>query len=197
MKRIIAILLALLCLFALVSCGGNNDKNDPVLQDIIAKFGNAVGDNCEGEIVYKSQDGTTVFHSIIANLSMDEEDKAGNKLNILEVPYYEYVSMNNGLIEMPEEMEGTIDANPDAAYSFSLSNIEINTDYFEDNVYTFENNKFHAVIVDCEGFFGIEDMAQETVDFTMTIANGSPKKIMMNYETPLGYLVEIELKFNY
>ncbi len=214
MKKIIALLLALLCLTTLlVSCGkkgpdgetpGTDDPttqtppvNDEVLKSIQEAYDGAMGDVGEVTIKYFSEDGT-VDHTIDAQLTMDGGlDKDDNPNDYLTIPYYNYIGIQGGNITLPDSVGGTISGNPESkADTVNFSGVTFNSAFFKDGKYTFERNKFQTVVTDCEGFFGT-DLGQGTADVTITMANNAPKKIAITYETNLGYFVEIELKFTY
>ncbi len=195
MKKLIALFLALICMVGLVACGGNKDEDDEVLQNIIAGVKNAVAETGTAEISITTPDGTVTRDSIVVNLSTDDDNEEGN---VIVIPYFNYMvfATNGRDIEIPDEMEGEISASIGKKQLIAFSDLEFNSDYFEGNTYTFDKNKFHAVITNASGFFGV-NLTQGTVDFTMTMANNQPKRINIRYVTPLGYDVLIEAKYDY
>ncbi len=204
MKKLIAILLALLCLVSVVSmvaCGGNEEgpASDPVLDDIAQKFSDAMADDCEGSMIFCSEDGKTVYYEKSFLLNMEDgEDKDGNPLNTLEVPYFNYVGVSGGTVVMPDYMDGSIVADPEAKDYITLTELDFNLNYFKDNTYTYEKNKFSTVVTNASAFFATDIHAKDnTANITITMANNTPKKITIDYVTNLGYEVEIDIKFNY
>ncbi len=199
MKKIIASLLALLCIFAFASCftigepgdgpGGASGTDDTLtmLQD--AYESDAA--YAEGEVKIISPDGKTT-KEFAAILNPDDE------VYELSIPYYEYMSVDDkGNVIMPDDIEGNITGNPDSnASSVTVGGYTFDKAYFKDGNYTFDGKKFQATIINCTGFFGTE-LTQAEVDVTLTLANDMPKKVTIEYTTALGYEVEINITYNY
>ncbi len=190
MKKIIALLLAVLCMVSMFACG---EEDDPVLLDLQNVVFKSMAESGKATIEITDTLGDVkTFESELFD-SGDEENTS-----YLKIPNYLYASVDSkGNITMPEDMSESITGNPGSKSEVvNLAGLTFNSEFFKDETYTYQDNKFKATIIDSTGFFGVE-LTKGEVKVEFTIKNNMPNKGKITYTTDSGLDVEITLKYDY
>ncbi len=191
MKKVLTLLLAVVCLFSLFSCGNKDMK-------IIAQeFAEAEGVRAIATInmVVAVDEETEQTQEITASSDLYlEADPDEGKVNYLVVQCFVPLGFDDfGNAIIPDEDTIELSATR-GTERISFSSLNFQTKYFAE--YSLTNNRFTATIDKPSEFFGV-NLSTDEVEFEAQRGPYGPRKVEISYETEAGYQIEILIEYKY
>ena len=183
MKKLFALMIALTCLVSLVACGGNPAGGPSGQDSALTDFATAVANSEPSTVECEIEVTTSAGDSIGATITYMDDD-----IDDINVEYFNTLTPGTTPASKPtksEQFKKFSDKNP-----VELSQLTFNAEYFKGGNYSIENGKFTAVVVDCEGFFGVDIISATNVNVEITLDNGVVDEIVISYSVS-GPTVEI------
>ena len=193
MKKLLVVLLAVMCVLSLVSCGSKDMKT------MTTEFQNAEGTSAIATITMTVAEGEEEDDEgqVITTTSklFEDTDADEGKVNFLLVQVFaplEFDDYGNAII--PDSDTTNLEGERSDVERISFSSLTFKTKFFAS--YTMTTNKFTAVVDKPDEFFGIDIPADE-VEFDVRRGPYGPREIEISYETESGYQIEITIEYRY
>ena len=194
MKKVLALLLAVICLCSLFSCGSKD------MTTMATEFAQAEGVRATASIkmVIAEEDEDAGLNEQVITSSSDlylEPDSKNGKTNYLIVQLFAPLTFDDyGNAIIPEGDTVDLTASKSDVERISFSALTFKTKYF--STYSMTTNRFIASVDKPDEFFGI-DMPTDEVEFEVQRGPYGPRKIEISYTTVSGYSVEIKIEYKY
>ena len=193
MKKLLVVLLAVLCVLSLVSCGSKDMKT------MTTEFQNAEGTSAIATITMTVAEGEEEDDEgqVITTTSklFEDTDADEGKVNFLLVQVFAPLGFDDyGNAIIPDSDTTNLEGERSDVERISFSSLTFKTKFFAS--YTMTTNKFSAVVDKPDEFFGVDIPADE-VDFEVRRGPYGPREIEISYETESGYQIEITIEYKY
>ena len=193
MKKLLVVLLAVMCVLSLVSCGSKDMKT------MTTEFQNAEGTSAIATITMTVAEGEEEDDEgqVITTTSklFEDTDADEGKVNFLLVQVFAPLGFDDyGNAIIPDSDTTNLEGERSDVERISFSSLTFKTKFFAS--YTMTTNKFTAVVDKPDEFFGIDIPADE-VDFEVRRGPYGPREIEISYETESGYQIEITIEYKY
>ena len=193
MKKLLVVLLAVLCVLSLVSCGSKDMKT------MTTEFQNAEGTSAIATITMTVAEGEEEDDEgqVITTTSklFEDTDADEGKVNFLLVQVFAPLGFDDyGNAIIPDSDTTNLEGERSDVERISFSSLTFKTKFFAS--YTMTTNKFSAVVDKPDEFFGMDIPADE-VDFEVRRGPYGPREIEISYETESGYQIEITIEYKY
>ena len=191
MKKVLTLLLAVVCLFSLFSCGSKE------MDTIAREFALAEGVFASAEITMTVavDEETEQTQEIVASSNLYlEADPDEGKTNYLVVQCFVplgFDDFGNAIIPDSDTIELSAEKGTER---ISFSSLEFKTKYFSE--YSLTENRFKATVDQPKAFFGVE-LSTDKVQFEAQRGPYGPRKISISYETTEGYQIDITISYKY
>ena len=193
MKKLLVVLLAVMCVLSLVSCGSKDMKT------MTTEFQNAEGTSAIATITMTVAEGEEEDDEgqVITTTSklFEDTDADEGKVNFLLVQVFAPLGFDDyGNAIIPDSDTTNLEGERSDVERISFSSLTFKTKFFAS--YTMTTNKFTAVVDKPDEFFGVDIPADE-VDFEVRRGPYGPREIEISYETESGYQIEITIEYKY
>lgn len=193
MKKLLVVLLAVMCVLSLVSCGSKDMKT------MTTEFQNAEGTSATATITMIVAEGEEEDDEgqVITTTSklFEKTDADEGKVNFLLVQVFAPLGFDDyGNAIIPDSDTTNLEGERSDVERISFSSLTFKTKFFAS--YTLTTNKFTAVVDKPDEFFGMDIPADE-VDFEVRRGPYGPREIEISYETESGYQIEITIEYKY
>ena len=193
MKKLLVVLLAVMCVLSLVSCGSKDMKT------MTTEFQNAEGTSAIATITMTVAEGEEEDDEgqVITTTSklFEDTDADEGKVNFLLVQVFAPLGFDDyGNAIIPDSDTTNLEGERSDVERISFSSLTFKTKFFAS--YTMTTNKFTAVVDKPDEFFGIDIPADE-VEFDVRRGPYGPREIEISYETESGYQIEITIEYRY
>jgi hypothetical protein len=191
MKKVLTLLLAVVCLFSLFSCGSKD------MNTISQEFALAEGVYASAKITMTVavDEETEETQEIVASSDLYmEADPDEGKVNYMVVQCFVplgFDDFGNAIIPDSDTIELSAAKGTER---INFSSLEFKTKYFSE--YSLTENRFKATVDQPKAFFGVE-LSTDEVQFDAQRGPYGPRKITISYETTEGYQIDITISYKY
>lgn len=179
--------MALTAVTMLFSC-----SSDSALRTVEANLANADPKSVTSSMTVTAPDGT-----VLPDMNATATDGSGNPaaLNLIYYPSFSFDENGNAVI--PEDYKAPIAGDAAAGGEITLGSLRFDPEYFKDEAYLIEEDRFFAVISDIEGFFGTPIDGVNEISLTIKFDQRYPTELTAVYTTAAKVTVSIHMFVTY